>query len=162
MSFEVRISGSGVKPYLDAGELAPCELVIARLEEAGETLLSLPGPSFGSGSSWPQIVHDFADLVEQYAAQSQRRGVATVRPPVPSAAAISRMDEAFGWLGLIPSDRYVLRRIVSTRALVSPSTGRHEFSWRDIGRIIGAHHMAVQRWHKVGIDLIVAGLGWEK
>ena len=34
-----------------------------------------------------------------------------LKPPVPPAARITRMDEALAWIPLIPADRYVLRRI---------------------------------------------------
>jgi hypothetical protein len=68
------------------------------------------------------------------------------------------MDEAMGWIGLIPDDRYVLRRIVGARSLVSPMTDRHIFPWRRLGAAIGADHKAVQRWHAEGIGLIVAAL----
>ena len=81
-----------------------------------------------------------------------------VRPAVPGAARITRMDEALGWIALIPRDRYVLRRIVGARALIHPLTERHLYPWRRLGAAIGADHKAVQRWHAQGIALIVAGL----
>ena len=83
---------------------------------------------------------------------------ARVRPPVPDAAAISRMDEAMGWIARIPPDRFVLRRIVGARALVNPVTDRHLFPWRRLAAVLGADHKAVQRWHAQGISLIAASL----
>src|SRR5207253_1503579 len=77
---------------------------------------------------------------------------------VPSAAAITAMDQALGWVELIPADKFVLRRIVNARSLVSPSTGRHLFTWSAIARLIGADRKAVVRWHGQGIALIAAGL----
>src|SRR4051795_7597431 len=68
------------------------------------------------------------------------------------------MDEALGWLALIPADRFVLRRIVGARALVAPLTGRHLYSWRRLGRVLGADHRAVQRWHADGIRCIARAL----
>ena len=68
------------------------------------------------------------------------------------------MDEALAWITRIPADRYVLRRIVGARALVSPVTERHLFSWRRLASTLGADHKAVQRWHAQGIGLIVASL----
>ena len=68
------------------------------------------------------------------------------------------MDEAMGWISLIPVDRYVLRRIVGARALVHPITERHLYPWRRLAAAIGADHKAVQRWHAQGIDLIVSAL----
>src|SRR3954451_5089527 len=66
--------------------------------------------------------------------------------------------EALGWLSLIPTDRHVLRRIVAVRCLVAPLTGRHLYSWRQLGVVIGADHRAVQRWHADGLRLIARGL----
>jgi hypothetical protein len=81
-----------------------------------------------------------------------------IRPAVPSAARITRMDEALGWIALIPRERYVLRRIVGARSLVSPVTERHLFSWRRLGAVVGADHKAVQRWHVQGIAILVGAL----
>ena len=81
-----------------------------------------------------------------------------IRPPIPSAARITRMDEAMSWIPLIPIDRYVLRRIVGARSLVHPITERHLFPWRRLATALGADHKAIQRWHAQGIDLIVAAL----
>ena len=80
------------------------------------------------------------------------------RPPGPDATKIDRMDEALGWITLIPRERYVLRRIVGARALVSPMTERHLFSWRRLGAVLGADHKAVKRWHTEAIGLVVAAL----
>jgi hypothetical protein len=93
------------------------------------------------------------------AAESYGWTAGRVRPAVPDAARITRMDESLAWVTLIPRDRVVLRRIVGARCLVSPFTERHVFSWRRLGEVVGADHKAVQRWHAQGIDLIVAALG---
>jgi hypothetical protein len=127
--------------------------VIYRLEEAGATLLALPGSGYS-----PRLRLSHLDVVqsavEGFAAQTGR-----IRPAMPSAASISRMDEALGWISLIPKDRYVLRRIVGARAMVSPVTERHLFSWRRLAAVLGADHKAVQRWHGQGVDMIVAAVG---
>jgi hypothetical protein len=122
--------------------------VIARLEDAGMTLLCLPG------------AHMSARLTSSVyiLAGDARKQV----HPTPAAAAIDAMDEALGWIGLIPQDRYVLRRIVGARALVNPLTGKHLFPWRRLGTALGADHKAVQRWHVQGINLIVAALGQQQ
>jgi hypothetical protein len=128
------------------------EFVIARLEEAGATLLALPGTGWTTKlrQSSLEIVRT---AMENYGWTDKR-----VRPAIPSAARISRMDEVMGWITLIPLDRYVLRRIVGARSLVSPTTDRHLFPWRRLAMTIGADHKAVQRWHRQGIDMIVAAL----
>jgi hypothetical protein len=129
------------------------ETVIARLEEAGQTLLSLPraGPTTALRQTRHQHI---AEALGALAAQDDSRP----RPPPPSAARITRMDQALAWIPLIPPDKIVLRRIVGCRALVSPLIGRHLFSWRRLARLLGADHKAIQRWHATGIDTIVATL----
>ena len=128
------------------------DLVTYRLEEAGATLLALPGTGWSTRlrASSLEIVRA---AVESYGWTEKR-----IRPPIPSAARITRMDEALGWITLIPIDRYVLRRIVGARSLVHPITERHLYPWRRLAIAIGADHKAVQRWHAQGIDLIIAAL----
>ena len=146
--------GNGARNGAANGARLDADEVIARLEEAGETLLCLPAGGYTTAlrtSTW---------TVLQEAAEAYGREGAGVRlrPPVPSAAKITRMDQVLGWLSLIPDDRYVLRRIVACRMLVSPTTGRHLYPWRRLGTLLGADHKAVQRWHGQGIALLVRGL----
>ena len=128
------------------------ELIIRRLEEAGATLLALPGTGWSTRlrSSNLEIVRT---AIEGYGWTEKR-----LRPSVPPAARITRMDEALAWITLIPLDRYVLRRIVGARSLVHPITERHLFPWRRLAEAIGADHKAVKRWHGQGIDLMLARL----
>ena len=129
--------------------------IIARLEEAGATLLALPGTGYSTRLkvSHLDVVQEACEVLGNAAGSGQ------IRPPVPSAARITRMDEALGWIALIPRERYVLRRIVGARCLVSPVTERHLFSWRRLGGVMGADHKAVQRWHAQGIDMLVTAVG---
>ena len=149
---DARYDAPRANPHTPDGRRADAEYVLHRLNEAGTVLLSLPDTGYstrlrGGGLEW---VRD--------AAAGYGLGQARIRPPVPLAAAIDRMDAAWVWLGLIPADRFVLRRVVGARSLVSPMTGRHVLSWRRIGDAVGADHKAVQRWHAQGVDMIVAGL----
>lgn len=134
------------------GEPLDAVLVVWRLEEAGRTLLALPGTGWSTRlrSSPLEIVRS---ALESYGWSTQ-----PVRPAVPSAARITRMDEALAWISLIPQDRYVLRRIVGARALVHPISERHLFPWRRLAAAVGADHKAVQRWHAQAVALIVAAL----
>jgi hypothetical protein len=126
--------------------------VIARLEKAGSTLLALPGTGWSTKLRMSSL-----DIVrteiESYGWTDQR-----IRPPVPSAAAITDMDEVLGWISFIPVERYVLRRIVGARSLVHPVTEKYLFPWRRLGAALGADHKAVQRWHKEGIEILVNAL----
>jgi hypothetical protein len=126
--------------------------VIRRLEEAGATLLALPG------TGWTTRLRTSAIEIVRTALDSYGWSDARIRPAVPSSAQITRMDEAMGWIGIIPLDRYVLRRIVGARSLVHPITDRHLFPWRRLAAALGADHKAVQRWHAQAIDMIVTAL----
>ena len=123
---EVGAREVGAREFLAAG----AELVIARLEEAGSTLLVLPQTGYStklrSGSL--EIVRS---ALETYGSSDRQ-----IRPAVPSAAQITRMDEALAWITLIPRERHVLRRIVGARALVNPMTERHLFSWRRLATVV--------------------------
>ena len=133
-------------PLFDADQLT------VRLEEAGATLLALPG------TGWSTRLRGSNLEIVRSALESYGWTEKQIRPSVPSAARITRMDEALGWISLIPLDHYVLRRIVGARSLVHPITERHLYPWRRLATALGADHKAVKRWHGQGIDLIVARL----
>ena len=138
---------------LDAdGYAIDADFVIYRLEEAGATLLALPG------TGWTTRLRTTSLDIVRSALESYGWSETPVRPAVPSAEKISRMDEALGWISLIPVDRYVLRRVVGARSLVHPVTDRHLYPWRRLGKVLGADHKAIQRWHGQGIALIVNAL----
>ena len=133
-------------------ELWTAEIVLDRLDHAGATLLALPHTGYStrmSQSNLP-IVRDFADLV----------GVQPDRKPAmaPTPRMVTEMEEAFGWIRLIPADKAVLRRIVGSRALCWPATMRPLYPWRTIATMVGASHEAVRTWHAQGVDLIVTAL----
>lgn len=132
------------------------EELISQLEAAGATLLALPSRGYSTQLRTMKfdVVHT---ALEAYGWKS-----AVVRPAMPSAAEISRMDEVFGWLTIIPEAKYVLRRILGARALVHPITGRHLFPWRRIATMLGADHKSIQRWHIQGIELVLQGLNMER
>jgi len=138
-----------VKP-LGAPQKVSADDIILRLEEAGATLLAMPNT--GPTTRMRQMRFDVVQTaMEAYGWETER-----VRAPAPDAAAISAMDEAFGWLALVPEAKFVLRRILGARALIHPLTRRHLFPWRRLGTVLGADHKSVQRWHRDGIDLLLA------
>ncbi len=128
------------------------EEIVERLEEAGAAMLAMPSRGYSTRLRVTKldVVHTTLDAYGWDAGK--------MKPPAPSAAAVSRMDEAFGWLLFIPEKQYVLRRIAGARALVHPLTGRHLFAWRRLGEVLGADHKSVQRWHGQAIKLIEVGL----
>lgn len=150
---QAKRSGPSLKSPSDGGHY-DARLVLARLEEAGRTLLALPqgGYTTGMRTNAAMLIRHMIE------AEGGEPVTSRVRPPVPSAAGITRMDEALAWIPLIPRDRSVLRRIVGARALVNPLTDRYLFTWRRLGTMLGADHKAVQRWHAQGVDMIVCAL----
>jgi hypothetical protein len=146
--------GLGVRgPVPSAPKLAiRAAEIAARLEAAGATLLAMPAK--GYSTQLRQMKFDIVHTaLEAYGWQS-----AAARPPMPSAAEISAMDEAFGWLALIPEPKFMIRRILGARALVHPLTGRHIYPWRRLAVMLGADHKSVQRWHGQGLVMLEAAL----
>jgi hypothetical protein len=146
------LRGQGARTPAPPDGPLDADYVVARLEEAGRTLMALPhsGPSTKMRVSVLNVLNEAIEGDDK----SDRR----VRPAYPGSAQITRMDEALGWISLIPRDRYVLRRIVGARALIDPTTDRNLYPWRKLAKTLGADHKAVQRWHTQGISLIVAAL----
>lgn len=138
-------------PHTPDGLPATPEFVRAMLEEAGLCLMALPhtGPTTRLRQGGLEWVRDAVALAP---------GPTVIRPAVPSAAAIDRMDRVLAWIPRIPVDKFVLRRVVGARCLLSPLTGRHLFTWRRLAAAVGADHKAVQRWHAQGLALIAGSL----
>ena len=141
-----------VRPTMINGYEIDADFVIYRLEEAGATLLALPG------TGWSTRLRTSSLEIVRTALESYGWSGARIRPAIPSAEKITRMDEAMSWIPLIPVDRYVLRRVVGARSLVHPVTDRHLFPWRRLGTALGADHKAIQRWHAQGVSMIVTAL----
>lgn len=126
------------------------ETVIYRLEEAGRTLLALPSANClpaGLKACWPAF--------PQAAMEAYGYGTVEIRPPVPDARQITRMDEAYQWVALLPTDWVNRRRTLLMRSLVSPRTDRHLWSYRTIGLALGVSHEITRRWHRTSIDELV-------
>jgi hypothetical protein len=137
---------------IDFGCEVDADYVIYRLEEAGATLLALPG------TGWTTKMRSSSIEIVRTALEAYGWEDARIRPAVPSADKIDRMDEAMAWITLIPNTRYVLRRVVGARSLVHPVTDRHLYSWRRLGVVLGADHKAVQRWHTQAIAMILEAI----
>ena len=147
-----RVPMQAVRPLMINEYEIDADYVVYRLEEAGATLLALPG------TGWSTQLRTSSLEIVRTALEAYGWSDACIRPAVPSADKITRMDEAMSWIPLIPLDRYVLRRVVGARSLVHPVTDRHLFPWRRLGKAMGTDHKAIQRWHAQGISLIVAAL----
>ena len=131
---------------------APQDGVIRRLEDAGRTVLALSHRGYSTHLR-PGGLDYVRDAMEAYGWSAE-----TIRPAAPDSASITAMDEAYAWLNLIPTNRYVLRRIAGARSLVHPVTDKHLYPWRKIATAIGADHKAAQRWHAEAVNIIVGRL----
>jgi hypothetical protein len=151
-SAPARLGGRAAVPVAAAKTPMQADAILARLELAGATLLAMPAK--GYSTQLRQMKFDIVHTaLEAYGWQS-----AAARAPMPSAADISAMDEAFGWLALIPEGQFMLRRILGARALVHPLTGRHIYPWRRLAAMLGADHKSVQRWHGQALALLERAL----
>lgn len=120
-----------------------------RLLDAACTLAALPShglrPS-SKGASWGDTLMELEDLLTL-------TGSEVIRPAIPSAAAISRMDEALGWISWITDAGH--RRAVLFWMMVHPISRRHLFSWREIAARMGINRSTAQRWHSAALSVIV-------
>ncbi|MEJ0015695.1 MAG: hypothetical protein WDN25_03865 [Acetobacteraceae bacterium] len=144
--------------------------VLRRLDEAGKTLMALPGRGVfptGFRSSMPDYLHlpdeDFWHAgVNPHLSATQAEHQ---RPAPPSRAAVSAMDEVyFRWMPLLPSDTEMAlrkRRLLLLRSLVWPGSGwddPHVWSWRRLGEHFRIDHKTAQTWHARVVDQLASRL----
>lgn len=123
------------------------EQVIARLEDAGRTIIAMP-----ASGVWPGGMRSTMPDVLQSIWDSYGTEPAALRPGTPSARAITKMQETWHWLAMI--DDVLPRRVVAMRMLVHPITDRYRHSWRDVGeRLDISDKTAKAAWER-GIDKI--------
>lgn len=126
-----------IKP-ISGQEMA--QAVEERLFEAGYTLACLPAHGVrpaGWGKGWGETLMDMDDLLT-LTAESE------VRPPMPTSAAITRMDETFIWVQGISNASH--RRVVLLWMMIHPLSRQHRYSWRQIGSVLGKRHETVKGW----------------
>ena len=111
-----------------------------RLTEAADVLKRLPEQRVqGYFNVWPEVVHDFADMVGQTPEP--------MRCPPPLPAAISRMEETLGWVKfLAPEDA----RLVWTRA--------EGARWKEICWRFGIARATANRRWQYGLSVIALRL----
>src|SRR3954470_10802223 len=85
-----------IRPLMTNGFDIDADYVIYRLEEAGATLLALPG------TGWSTRLRSSSLEIVRTALEAYGWTKARIRPLVPSAEKITRMDEAMSWIPLIP------------------------------------------------------------
>src|SRR5580704_16271736 len=80
------------RPLMTNGYAIDADFVIYRLEEAGATLLALPG------TGWTTRLRMSSLEIVRTALEAYGWTEARIRPVVPSAEKITRMDEAMSWI----------------------------------------------------------------
>lgn len=140
--------------------------IVARLEDAGRTLMTLPMPARGMPaqprSAWPDHVQKFWDIfghAEQDDTEERREVQAHLINRVrvqASQKAVDRLDEVLGWLWYIETPRN--RRAVVARMLTHPISERPVHSWRKIAEKMGVDRRTVKRWYEGGVEQIIVGL----
>ena len=112
------------------------EMVATRLAEAAAVIRRLPPVRVpGYFNTWPPMVMGFADRVGQQPEP--------MRLPPPSPAAISRMEEALGWLRWLKAED---AELIWARADGAP--------WKLICWRFGIARAPAHRWWRCGLSLI--------
>jgi hypothetical protein len=150
-------------------DLALGDVIRMRLEEAGATMLSLPG-GYGPRSPGCGLPESVREAAEAYGWSKVR-----LRAGRPSGEAIDRMDQALLWIGNIPATPgrpgsgemhsphggVMMRRLVWSRLLVdplsyqqTPDRPRHLLRWGKLAQMLGADRRVVPTWHRAATGLI--------
>ncbi len=140
------------------------KLIIARLEEAGRTIMQTPMHKNGipapPRSAWPQVCQNYWDVfgpAEQGGTiESRAEAQNVVTKLLPSSAAEDRCTEAYYWLFHIKVAKH--SKIVAARMLMHPVDDRHIKTFHKLSLEWGRREQTVRRWHRRGIDDIVQGL----
>ena len=126
--------------------------VLDRLATAHGTLALLPV------RDWPRgYVLNCGGIGEAEERAGAER-VSRDRLPAPGRTAIAEMEEALGWLSLLPAPPSPVRKAVQLRILTSPRNGRPQLTWPEIGQRLGCSHTHARTLAMEGIETIATGL----
>lgn len=117
-----------------------------QLCEAVKTLRRLP-PAYRSPRycNWPEIVRSFWDVWDHEAGNYREVHIRII----PTAPQITRMEEAIKWFYWLPPEQ---ARILWARGETGED-GR-QYSWRQIGKMLGINHQTAKDWAIRGIFTI--------
>ena len=132
------------------------EIVETRLYEAGRSLVALRVSGLRP-ATYRSGMPDFQrEVVESYNVAS-----ADYRVSPPTAREIDAMDQALTWIQLLPgsnTDEMRVRKLVGARILCSPKTDRPFYSWRQLGKEIGASHTTAKTLFLDAVSTITRAL----
>lgn len=124
--------------------------IIRRIEHAGATLYCMriknPRPLLAQGRI--DIIRNYMDDLPP--------ATPVLRLPTPSARDVTLMDEALGWVRLVPNSTG--RRLISMRSQFHPITERVRYSWRSCANAMGIDHKTAESWHRKAVHLLQVGL----
>lgn len=111
-----------------------------RLEDAGCTEMMLPsvsGPN-SSGTYWPDYVNEYKDDIKHENTRLR-----------PTLEQMNNWDEVMLWVPRLKNINH--RNAVRFRILINPHTGKHIYSWRQIGDKLNTSHETARQWYNHGV-----------
>lgn len=131
------------------------DYIKAKLESAGKTMMMLPATGTkpkGYASGWPEIVREFADMIEAPKQNTQTPIRATM-------SQMNELNEVEGWivkLGAHCREQRIphVSKTVAALSLRWPVSDKPVFTASKYARIMGKSHTTIKRWHDDGIDII--------
>ncbi len=124
------------------------EDIQALLEWAGIKLLSMPISGVGPKrfkSNWPDYFQDNKNIFNI----SSR----PFRPVPPNGYEIDTLDKIFDLITLVDSPLH--RRILQSRSLIVPLSGRNLYSWMDLATLLDLDRRTVKRYYFTALNQIV-------
>lgn len=126
--------------------------VFGRLSRAHATLALLPV------KNWPTGFVLSGGEIGRATEDSRRHGRRDQKRQAPDRIAIGEMDEALGWLELLPAPPDPIRAAVQLRVLTSPETGRPHLTWPEIGVRLRCSPTTARTRCMTGVEIISASL----
>ena len=126
------------------------QYIVRRIEHAGATLycMRIKNPR-------PLLAQGRIDVIRNYM-KDMPQSAPALRLPTPSALDVTLMDEALGWIRLVPNS--TSRRLISLRSQFHPITERVRYSWRSCAKAIGIDHKTAESWHRKAIGFLTVAL----
>lgn len=126
------------------------------LEWAGQILLSMridsPFPKEPRGS-WPDYLKDVEEELKTFANDKPRLSL-------PSSHQISLMDKIYELVSL--EKDFYFRRLLHSRSLVAPLTGRHIVSWTKLAQRLSSDRRKVSRDHAKALEVLARKISSDK
>lgn len=135
------------------------DYIKAKLESAGRTMMMLPARGTkprGHVSGWPEIVRDFADMIE---APKQNTNPAP-RATMQQMNELAEVEEWIVSLSVYCRQKQIpyVARVVGAASLRWPLSERPVFTWSKLARKMHTSPTSIKRWHDTGIGIICSQL----